>query len=507
MAKEFDSYFAVDRIGLRKVALRHGASWVATELLQNALDEDVTRVDIIFEPVPNKPLARLCVQDDSPDGFRDLDHAYTLFAESYKKSDPTKRGRFNLGEKLVLAICESASISTTTGTVEFGSDGHRVVSTRRKRARGSVFESVLHLTREQFQEAERAVRMSLIPAGVVVTYNGERLEPRVPVHTFSATLDTEIATEDGFLRKSQRQTNVRVFEIKDGESATLYEMGLPVVATDDKWHVDIGQKVPLTVDRSNVPAGFLRAVRAFLFNEMNQLVNQDEANDDWVRQATSDRRCSNVATSRALDLRFGEKRVSFDPSDLEANYRAVAEGYTVIHGRQMSRTEWENARNANAVLPAGKVFPTPKPYSDDPNAPPEKLIPRDRWTPGMHLVANYAGALAQRLLHVDIRVEIAVDSSFQAAYGHKRLVIDQCACNGQVFDHGITEDVDALLLHEFGHHYEGNHLSEQYHCALTKLGAAIKHLALNEPEFFAEFKAPKCQEPVPAARRGDSDWI
>ena len=106
MARRYDSYFAVDRVGLRKLAFRHGAGWVVTELLQNALDEEVSRVDIVFEPVPNKPLARLRVEDDSPDGFRELDHAYTLYAESYKKSDPGKRGRFNLGEKLVLAICE-----------------------------------------------------------------------------------------------------------------------------------------------------------------------------------------------------------------------------------------------------------------------------------------------------------------------------------------------------------------------------------------------------------------
>ena len=34
MAKTFDGHFAVDRLGLRKLALRRGAGWVVTELLQ-----------------------------------------------------------------------------------------------------------------------------------------------------------------------------------------------------------------------------------------------------------------------------------------------------------------------------------------------------------------------------------------------------------------------------------------------------------------------------------------
>jgi hypothetical protein len=80
-------------------------------LIQNALDEvEVTKIDVTLALVPGRPLADLTVEDDSPEGFRDLAHAYTLFAESYKRSNPEQRGQFNLGEKMVLAACESASI-------------------------------------------------------------------------------------------------------------------------------------------------------------------------------------------------------------------------------------------------------------------------------------------------------------------------------------------------------------------------------------------------------------
>ena len=84
------------------------------ELIQNALDEaGVTQIAVTLAPVPGRPQADLAVEDDSPEGFRDLAHAYTLFADSYKRGNPEQRGQFNLGEKMVLAVCESASISTT----------------------------------------------------------------------------------------------------------------------------------------------------------------------------------------------------------------------------------------------------------------------------------------------------------------------------------------------------------------------------------------------------------
>jgi len=52
------------------------------------------------------------------------------------------------------------------------------------------------------------------------------------------------------------------------------------------------------------------------------------------------------------------------------------------------------------------------------------------------------------------------------------------------FDKGPREEVDQLLIHEFGHHYSGDHLSEAYHDALCSLGAKLAALALNEPEFW-----------------------
>src|ERR1700676_4768186 len=160
-------WFDVDRAGLGKQAEQQSKGRLIGELVQNALDEPgVTQIAVSLALVPGRPLADLTVEDDSPEGFKDLSHAYTLFAKSYKRDNPEQRGQYNFGEKLVLAVCESASISTTTGTVVFDADEGRIEKPRQKRERGSVFQGRIKLTREEYPQAADYLRSLLLPEGV-----------------------------------------------------------------------------------------------------------------------------------------------------------------------------------------------------------------------------------------------------------------------------------------------------------------------------------------------------
>src|SRR5512136_1181513 len=104
-------WFEVDRKGLRALWAGKPLTFVVRELVQNAWDEpDVTRVDVTLALDTSRRQATITVEDDAPEGFADLRHAFTLYADTRKRIDPTKRGRFNLGEKQVLAICSNASI-------------------------------------------------------------------------------------------------------------------------------------------------------------------------------------------------------------------------------------------------------------------------------------------------------------------------------------------------------------------------------------------------------------
>lgn len=482
-------WFDVDRAGLGRQAEEQGKGRMLGELVQNALDEQgVTRIDITLAVVPGRPLADLTVEDDSPEGFRDLAHAYTLFAPSYKRGNPQQRGQFNLGEKMVLAACDSASISTTKGTVLFDPSEGRIENARRKRERGSVFQGRIRMTREEYPQVCDYLRSLLLPEGVTVTFNGGRLPPRTPVRTFEASLETLVADDEGVMRPRVRKALVGVYEALGGEVPGLYEMGLPVVETGDRWHVNVGQKVPLNRDRNNVKPAYLRTLRALVLNETHGLITEQEANRDWVRQASSAPGCSQDAIRRVLDLRFGEKRAAYDPSDPEANKKWVSLGGTLVHGSMLNAEEWKKAKEAGAITPAGRLCPTSKPYGDDPDGRPVTVVPLERWTGGMKNVAAYAGFLARELMGVTLTISVVdTENAFLACYGKGELHFNLRRLGHGWFEQGPSEGVDRLLIHEFGHQYSGDHLSHDYHEALCRLGAGLKRLALERPDDFLRF--------------------
>ena len=135
-------WFEVDKEGLRQTLGRKSKSFALFELLQNAFDEDGCKQVDVTLPEPVNGLSVLTVKDDSPTGYRDLSNAHTMFANSYKKTDPTKRGRYNLGDKLVLALCNEATITSMCGQTIFRPDGTRGAG-RTKTEIGSEFRGVL----------------------------------------------------------------------------------------------------------------------------------------------------------------------------------------------------------------------------------------------------------------------------------------------------------------------------------------------------------------------------
>src|SRR5437879_53728 len=166
--------------------------------------------------------ARLIVEDDAPEGFKDLSHAFTLFADSTKKRNPEQRGRFNLGEKLVLAISDEVTIRTTKGGIRFDADGRH--SLRSRQAVGSRIECLLRITEDECSAIQAQMQKLISPERITTVFNGSLLEPRRAVAELNVTLPTEVASEDGFLRRVDRETTIRLYDNFPGETATLYEM-------------------------------------------------------------------------------------------------------------------------------------------------------------------------------------------------------------------------------------------------------------------------------------------
>jgi len=464
--------FEVDRQGLRRLLERRGKEFLLYELFQNAWDQNVTEVSATFEKLPGSRVATISVVDDDPDGFADLSHAYTLFADSKKKANPQQRGRFNIGEKLVIAVCEESRIVTTKGGVEFVGNERR--SLRSRTNQGSRFEGTIRLTNEEYVACCEAMHRLLAPEGSKTTFNGKLIESRKPVAVVPRIkLATEIADEEGFLRKTTRNTEIRIYEPLPGEVGTLYEMGIPVVETGDDWHVDVQQKVPLNVDRDNVPPAFLRAIRTAVLDEMHHHLTEETANHLWVKQAMEDPDVSDDAVKAVIKNRFGEKVVVFDPKDPEANNRAVAEGFTVIHGRQLSKDEWVNVRRIE-VPSSGRLFPTD----------PGQAVLAEPKEPTAQEAKMIAGIkrLARVLIGADIGVTMISEWSDNASarYGRRHMMLNRAKLGRQWFE-ALDERSVGLIIHELGHEYEGNHLSENYYRALTKLGARLAIATAQDP--------------------------
>jgi hypothetical protein len=461
-------WFTVDKEGLARVLGRRDKTFAVMELIQNAWDaEGASLVEVtIKQESPGKTL--LVVEDNSPDGFADLSHAYTLFKESSKKADPLKRGRFDVGEKLVLAICDSARICTTKGTLIFDKNGRR--KTPQKQDGGSRITCALRMTKEEMEEALAWTRKLLPPTDIVTRINGISLEARKPVATFATRLQTEKSNAAGFLRRIERNTEVKLYETRPGEVAMLYEMGIPIVETGDKWHYDIAQKIPLTLDREAVAPSFLRDVRLAVFNHMHEQVKAEEMNSPWVEQVVAERDCKPAAVHTYLNQRFSEKRVAYDPSDPEANKLAVSKGYVVVTGSMMSSGAWKNSKAAQAILPAGKVTPSQQPYS--PDGPPLNL--EKNVTAEMRKVEQHALGIACEVLQREISVTFANDPGwpFAATYGPGRLTFNVGRLGRRWFDLEMNRvEIEKLLLHEFAHEFSSDHLSHEYHEAICAIAA------------------------------------
>lgn len=483
-------WFAADKDGLARLVQRRGMAWALFEVVQNGLDQNVTKVSVELKPIPNTAQVLLSCEDDDPDGFENLSLAWTLFADTGKRSDPTKAGRFTMGEKMVLAMAHEATIASTTGTVTFNKSGRHLSKARRER--GSRIEVRLPMTRAEYQEVCLEAQRIIPKPGVTLLFNGEPLQTRNPLKSFGCELQTEFADQDRVLRRTRRKTVVTLYKPGPGETPTLYELGLPVVHLEEglDWHVNVHQRVPLNVDRDNVTPAYMREICVNVVNEMHSYIKKEDAAKPAIQDALADPRINVEAVTTVMMHQFGEKRAVYDPSDPEANNRLISEGYTVIPGGTFSKDAWKNIRESGAAIPSGKISPTPKPYSNDPNAKAARFIPEEKWTKGMKNLAQYAHELGWLLIHeaIDVQFETGRMTDFWAAnFGNGGLVFNHDRLGKDWFERAPNERVNDLLIHEFGHHYSGNHLDEAYFKGLTYLGAKMVHLALRNPDFFRKF--------------------
>ncbi len=467
------NWFEIDKAGLAKILERKGKEFAVFELTQNAWDESgVSSVEVALGPDTANGYSVLSVTDDSPTGFSDISHAWTLFAESKKKSDPTKRGRFNLGEKLVLALAKQACVMTTTGRVTFDENGRHRSSA--KRTSGSQVTVIIRMNSQERMDALAKCNRLIPPPMVKTVVNGvEIIAPKFKA-VFEAALYTEVCDAEGFMTRACRSTEVRVYEADECRPAAIYEMGIPVCEIEGRYVIDVGQKVPLTMDREEVLPMFRKQLSVAVLNHMATVMDRDDVNTGWVTEAVTSPDAKPDALQAYMTQRFGPNRVAYDPSDPEANNIAVTQGYTVVTGSQLSKAAWANVKNCGAILPAGQVTPSPKPFS--PDGKPLTYISPDK---AMQEMAAYAQRVARATLSPSLGITVLFTGErkwpFSAAFGPSGILYLNAGLLGTDWFHldKNQEKIDALLIHEFAHWRVSNHLSREFFDELCRIGAAL----------------------------------
>jgi hypothetical protein len=462
------------------------------EPIQNAMDTNAKNISVSITP-PKYGYSTILVIDDDPQGFTDLSLAYDMFADTNKRDDHTKAGRFTIGEKRVLALCKEASIKSTTGEVVFEiKNGKEIRNSypRRKLPFGTQATFMMEMNDQQHEDAVNGISQLIPKKGVWFTFNGQPVAIRKPFRVFPAKLQTVLANpKTRKMEMKLMETEVHLYEPLPNEAPCLYELGIPVVEIDCRWHVDVRQRVPLNMERDNIPPKFKSVLLALVANHGYDALTETDASKDWVRIAMGDKNIEEKAFESLKNKAYGEKTLIANPLDPESIARGTAEGYNVIFPRSLTEGQRENNKRFGTVPVSSSVFPTPKPYSDDPNAPPVEVVDEANWTEGMKLIHRFTKALFLKLVKDSLILRFVNTSNgfsacFGKGYGTPTMDYNIRRLGKDFFNNGVTEEVLSLIIHEFAHLYESNHLSEKYYAACTDLGARISLLALAEPIFF-----------------------
>jgi hypothetical protein len=463
------NWFEVSTDGFAELLAGREKSFIVRELIQNVWDENsnICDVSLSFQ----KGEVHLIVSDDAPNGFRDIKDVYQLYGKTLKRQDPCKRGRFNLGNKEAVALCRKAIIETTTGTIVFDERGRTAHS--KKTDTGSKISLVFSASQHEYDEILSVVYTFIPPEHITYKVNSIVIPTPTPLTIISnVRLTTEFEIE-GVFRRTIRKTSLGVFNITP---AYLYEMGLPVCKIDCEYSINVGQKIPLGTDRSSVSQAYLQDIYAEVLKVTATKLNEESVSSAWVHTATEDPRIDRGALKTILDKRFGERVVVATPTDPKSIDEALAHGYRVIRGAELSAATWENVREFD-LLPSSKdLFGTTYGRKDTPV----------ELTTGMLKVETLVKKIALRILNLSVTVSFVnmpAGSPQAAEYGNGHLTFNVQNLGTRWFDDPLSTEVLDLIIHELGHS-AGKHMEVAYHEALTKIGSSLTSIALHDPAFF-----------------------
>jgi hypothetical protein len=358
--------FRISTAGLKELVGDTPPERLAFEPIANVFDEfdgygksDRKRPTFCSVQVSRTDTGRktfLTVTDDGA-GFKNPDDIFTLFGPTEKRAAATVRGRFNTGEKLLIAVAHRAVVRSNNITVAFEKDDCDVTRHRSEKFDGVEIQCLMPWNLRETKRVISALKNLRPPEGLRLVVDGEHIVRSDVKHTVNVTLPT-VLLEDGALRNTTRKCAVDIIQVADDSEPRLLEMGLPVQSLDDigfRWSLDVQQKVPLPMSRDIVPPTYLFRLIGVVLEQAAmdgvRLIDEANAGDGFVKNALDWVRNRDALEVVVKDL-CGEDAVRRS-SDPIANAQAEAAGRTIVSGRWFT----ENTRHR---MTDGKVLPTSK---------------------------------------------------------------------------------------------------------------------------------------------------
>jgi len=470
------SWFEVDRRGYSNLMKGREPWRLFLEPVSNAFDAEAKNVNVTISRKTHSLVEFVC--EDNGEGFTNIRLAYTFYADTDRRTKPCKRGRFTVGEKSFFSICEEGMIETGDKRVTFDDKGRHTGNLRNPRV-GCLVRALVKLDSANEKSLSDRLKDIIVPDGVRLAINGIPVAQRRPHKSFHAILHSPIKLEDGSFRNRARETEVRLYDPRDSagkaQDPYLYELGIPVQRLHCPYHVNIMQKIPLAQERDMVSEKFLQTVYAEVLNAVVSELPPENSSETWVRTAVSSPRCKDETVVQVRDKRFGEKAVLWS-SDTEANEKALAEGYQIIHPRTLGEEERSRFEQLGLEHSTDVFGRTP--------APADYVEPDEDMT----RVAEYAMVLARELIGKEISVSFfkQFDNPSAAEYGCGELSFNISRLGYAWFRQGITPEVTALIVHELAHEasdpdYAHGHV---YVNRLAKLAGMLPFLATKKPQLF-----------------------
>jgi len=381
MATKSKNMIDVDLKGYREL-LRSVPAWRhAIELVTNVFDEFLGYVEGMISPTgcrvtlskEGRNPARLVVEDDGG-GFINPSDIYTLFGSTEKRKDSTVAGRFNSGDKQLLAVAKEAIVKTKNLTVKFINGTRQITKHKdpKNYHEGTTIEAFLSWNKEEYETALTMLQSVIPPEGINYVVNDEMIIRPDSKSVVEVTLPTPVLQEfDGItaMKTSRRKTKVEVFEQPE---PWLYELGIPVCRlehTEYRYSLNVHQKIPLPQSRDFVSPAYLYRLIG--------LVNEAAAKQDILLVSEEDQGANfekdsleYVEEPEQLGKIVNAMRPKSDlySSNTTANIMSQENGNQIIgrgtYGKKtLERLQKNNIRQTSNTVYGNPVFSRPEPES------------------------------------------------------------------------------------------------------------------------------------------------